>query len=255
MSGKRVLVTRAKEQAKSLSVLIKNEGGIPIEIPLIAFQRPRNKEAFQHIERELETYDWIIFTSANGVRFFLESLQEQQIRSLPKVAVVGRKTEKALKGYGITPSLIPDKFVAESLADALLAEVSDGQRLLFARGNLSRPFLPRVFEERGFAVTELTVYETIIPKEAEHTLLDALQNESIDIFTFTSSSTVKHFHSLLANQSWSEWTKSAVFAYIGPIAANTAKEKGLPIHVVADPYTSEGLIDALSSYLKGGTLK
>ncbi|WP_332689549.1 uroporphyrinogen-III synthase [Halalkalibacter lacteus] len=248
LAGKTILVTRAKEQANDLSQLIKEQGGNAVEVPLIAFESSFSKEIGQAI-RQLKDYEWLLFTSANGVRFFIDHYKTvQRNEGFPaiKIAVVGTKTEEALKSYHLRADLLPKDFVAEGLIEALSPKVKKGDRVLVARGNLGRVELIQELTQLGALVEDLPVYETIHPKTATKELEAVLNNKvKIDYVTFTSSSQVHHFMNVLLDLGKELSEVGAKIACIGPIAARTARNYGLRVEIIPHTYTIEHLVEQI----------
>lgn len=252
LQGKRILITRAKEQAKSFSRQVEELGGIPIGIPLIKFQCPIDTEIIESTLRNLHSYDWIVFTSVNGVQFFFDFLDIFNIDyssfNRPQIAVVGKKTLEPLQEKGISVDLIPEQFVAESLIEEIAKKVSPNSRILLARGNLGRSILPEKLTELGMIVDDLFVYETVADIEKKQQLVDLIQSQSLDMITFTSSSTVTYFIELLAGIPWRDYLKSVPIACIGPITEQTAVEVGIHPDIVALDYTIDGLVDSIVKF-------
>ncbi|MCA0986242.1 uroporphyrinogen-III synthase [Guptibacillus algicola] len=241
LSGKRVLVTRARGQAATFSRLVEKRGGVSVEIPLIAF-KPR-LHALNTID--ISQYEWVVFTSSNGVRYFF---QEASLPRNIKVAAVGSKTAKALKQHHVTIDLLPEDYTAEGLISALSQSVEAGESVLLPRGNLSRKVLPKQLMKLGLTVKDLTIYDTVIPYDSEKELTDLITNKKIDVITFTSSSTVHHFVELLKVNDLKESLKGITIAVIGPITDNTLQSYGLKADVVPKEYTIEGLLQSLEHY-------
>ncbi|WP_102345375.1 uroporphyrinogen-III synthase [Bacillus sp. Marseille-P3661] len=256
LQGKRILVTRAKEQASSLSKKIKEHEGYPIEIPLIKFQAPANIEVVEKTLKNLASYDWVVLTSTNGVNYFFSYFEQFNIRlpetNRPQIAVVGKKTYQALENKGIKANLVPEAYVAESLFEEMKAVVRPNDKVLLARGNLARTFLLEQLKDLGIKTDDLVIYETVINKEEQTNLLKLLKNNLIDIITFTSSSTVTYFLDLLNGTDWKEYIKDITFACIGPITENTALKAGIKPQIVATDYTIDGLVTAITKYLNKG---
>ncbi|MCM3759752.1 uroporphyrinogen-III synthase [Alkalihalobacillus oceani] len=254
LAGKRILVTRAKEQAEALSSLIRRYGGTAVEVPLIAFQAPVDDARSEAMLNALDSYEWLVFTSANGVRFFIERLRELPLtgQSLPvRIAAVGTKTEEALIRYGLRADLIPESFVAEGLLEALSTKVKKGNRLLLVRGNLGRSLLPKELTELGVQVEELIVYETVCPPEAKAELRAALKRTPVDYATFTSSSTVSHYAKLLKELEAEGVNPTAKIVCIGPISARTARQCRLSVDLMPAQYTIEAMVEQLVLHTKG----
>lgn len=248
--GKKILVTRAKEQAKSFVKKIEKLGGTPIVVPLLAFRPPKNRERLQEALQKLATFDWLIFTSINGVRFFFQQIDEEHRKQLKnfKMAVVGTKTEQELNKYGFQAQFVPDQFVAESFADALLKWVNEGEKVLFPRGNLARSVIPTNLRNHGIEVFEFDVYETVAAKESYEEIRHLIKTKNIDYITFTSSSTVEYFADAI--QGLEDEAQSVQLVGIGPITEQTALKHQLKLDLVAKVYTTDGLLEAIVNSLK-----
>ncbi|TLS39217.1 uroporphyrinogen-III synthase [Pseudalkalibacillus caeni] len=246
LEGKRIVVTRSKEQARSFSKKIKDLGGIPLEVPLIAFKETastsREADGFTYVQ----DFDWVVFTSTNGVRFFFERYKE--LPAGVRVAAVGPKTSRALERRGIKVDLLPETFVAEGLVEAVQREFSGEERVLLPRGNLARKELPLQLKQMGIEVEELVVYETVIENTSKPLLEDMLLNEKADILTFTSSSTVHHFVQLADDIHWRPLIAGMKVASIGPITENTLRSYQIEPEIIAQKYNIDGLIDAIVDF-------
>lgn len=252
LQGKKILVTRAKAQASALSSQIEANGGLPVEMPLITCKEVEDKCAIHNAINSIHTYDWIVFTSKNGIDFFLhEYLKLKGTTKIPcKIAVVGKKTEDILANYGLHADLIPKLFVAESLLESLLNVLHKGERVLFPRGNLARTIIPESLRENNIYVNELDVYENVIEDTSKDQLYKAILNQDIDVVTFTSSSTVDNFIKLLDGTNWRDHIGEMIFASIGPITSKTMLKHGLPVHVEPKEYTIQGMLDSVMDNLK-----
>lgn len=251
LANKTILVTRAKEQAKELSDLIEDKGGTAIEVPLLSFEATTDTEQVKRAIHTINDFEWLVFTSANGVRLFMEQYSKR-FRHKPccRIAVVGEKTEMALNDFGLHADLVPKNYVAEALVEDLKGKIRKGDRILVARGNLGRPILIDELQAAGAEVTDLTVYKTVRDEQAYSALWQAFEDHKIDYVTFTSSSTVKHF--VAAVDKLQLQKHHPTIACIGPIAEETATRLGLTVDVVPNVYTIEGLIDEIISHVKGG---
>lgn len=254
LQGKKILVTRAKAQASALSLKIKENGGVPIEMPLIACKELTHKESIHKAISDLHTYHWIVFTSKNGIDFFFQELKRLQGDfSLPtncKIAVVGQKTDEVLANYHLKSDLIPEKYVAESLLKGLLTVVKKGERVLIPRGNLARNVIARGLIEHSIEVTELDVYENVIEKSTKQQLYNDIKGKKIDVVTFTSSSTVDNFVQLLEGTDWRTYIENILFASIGPITSKTMQNHQMPVHVEPNEYTIQGMLESIADKLK-----
>ncbi|MBB5324592.1 uroporphyrinogen-III synthase [Anoxybacillus tepidamans] len=246
LSGKTVLVTRGKEQAKEFSDKLKQAGAHPIEIPLISVSAVTETEKIDECICRLSLYDWIIFTSVNGVRFFFPFVGDQA--KLPTIAVVGKKTALALEKRGIRPAVVPDEFVAEGLAEAMKSLVKPNDRVLLVKGNLARPTLKEALVQLGADVTDLVVYETKMNESGKEQLLDLLKKQALDVVTFTSSSTVESFMNMLDGIEWRRLLAHCVIACIGPITKQTAEQFGLRVHICPEQYTIDDMIKAMERF-------
>ncbi|AJH17925.1 MULTISPECIES: uroporphyrinogen-III synthase [Bacillus] len=247
LAGKTVLITRAQHQAKQMSVAVKERSGIPLEIPLLRMEGTSHRQ-IQHIAGQLHSYDWVIFTSKNGVAFFLDGL-ETKIPLTIKIAAVGVKTKLELEKRGYQVHFVPTSFVAETFAEEFLKELSGNERILFPKGNLARDVIPVKLREFGVFLDELIVYGTKVNVEKKQELITALKLGEVNIITFTSPSTVDSFVRLLEGTNWREWTKKCTIACIGPI---TEKEANLYFSHVIVPkeYTVEALLQCICESIK-----
>lgn len=254
LAGKRILVTRAHEQAPAFSREIIARGAIPVEVPLLGVQQPGEQAGLQQALQRLQAFRWILFTSANGVRFFFQALREQQ-RTFPedvKVAVVGSKTFEALKGYHIHADVVPDEFVAEKLLETLKPKVNAGDKILMPRGALARKMLAKELTALGAEVSDVVVYETVMNEQSQQTLKDVLSKRNVHAITFTSSSTVQFFIALLEGVDWHLLIENVKIACIGPITAETSKKCGIKPDIIAEEYSTSGLLEALEQFFKEG---
>jgi uroporphyrinogen III methyltransferase/synthase len=199
--------------------------------------------------KQLARYDWVIFTSVNGVSIFWERMaaldEEIDIFEGVHVAAIGPATGDALAQRGVEPDFIPDEFVAERIAEGL-GDVS-GLSILLPRAQLARETLATMLEDKGARVDEIATYRTL-PATPDPEALDLLQQANI--FTFTSSSTVRNFVDLAGGSAAARrLTVGALIACIGPITADTAAALGLEADIVADEYTMEGLVAALVEHV------
>jgi uroporphyrinogen III methyltransferase / synthase len=256
--GRSVVVTRSREQASVLSERLWDHGGEAIEFPTIALRPRRLYPALRQAFEKLGTYDWVVFTSVNGVNCFFDLLFESghDARALAgaHVAVIGSATAEALRARGVSADLVPERFVAEAVAESLLSQgLEAGARILVPRAAAARDALPNLLREAGMQVDVVSVYDTVIPDVGAQVdeLVERLRAGSIDAVTFTSSSTVNNFFELLS-QSISEDERArllapVMFASIGPVTSDTIQRQGFKVGVEADTYTIPGLITALET--------
>ncbi|MDQ2717904.1 MAG: uroporphyrinogen-III synthase [Chloroflexota bacterium] len=278
LRGKRVLVTRTREQAGALSARLSALGATPVEFPTIRLVPPDDwrplDEALKRLALPGSTvpqrhYTWLVFTSANGVTFCLERLHSLGYQALGpvRIAAIGSATAAAVEGYGLTVDLVPDEYIAEGVAAALIEETRrrgqslEGTRVLVARAAEARKVLITDLQQAGMQVDEVTAYRTLpaaSDDELGRAVLRLLQARQLDILTFTSSSTVRHFVQWL--ERCVEHTKSQPthallrdvrIACIGPITSQTARELGLAVDIEAREFTIDGLVTSIIQYYEG----
>ncbi|MRX74228.1 uroporphyrinogen-III synthase [Bacillus lacus] len=244
LKGKTVLVTREQSQAGALTELIEKAGGAAVAAPLIYFQGIISREVLMLI-KEAASYDWIVLTSINGVRFFQELLKKASVPaealSCVKFAAVGNKTKAALEKAGIQADLVPKKFVAEELAKSLIAHAGEGSRVLIIRGSLSRSVLLTELSHAGMSAKELTIYRTVHNEAAEEQIGELVSDKKLDIATFTSSSTVNSFMEIIHKLGLQSELNSICFAAIGPVTGKTLKKYGLTC-IQPNEYTMEAMV-------------
>ena len=252
--GKKVLVTRSREQASALSELLREHGAEPIEFPVIKISPP---ESFAELDVALgciEKYDWLLFTSANGVQAVMDRLRKlgRDMRWLkgPKIGAIGPKTAEAVQCLGMKVDFVPSKFVSEAIADEL-PESPSGKRILILRAKEAREALPEKLRERGAQVDVVAAYRTEIDPDSYRDdadrIKELLASGGIDIITSTSPSTVKGFVNLVGEGGLAALAGKVIVACIGPITAQAAEEYGLKPDFVAEEHTIEGLVQALAA--------
>jgi uroporphyrinogen III methyltransferase / synthase len=207
-------------------------------------------QALEHALESLERFDWIVFTSAHGVEVFFERLAsaggDSRRLGRARVAAIGPATARALSRHGVRADWIPKEFRAEALADGLGPHVRD-KRVLLPRAEGARDLLPISLARAGAEVVDVATYRAKPPDALPGRVLELLERRSIDAITFTSSSTVRHFHKLLGDGTTRK-TMGAAIACIGPVTAETARALGWSVDVEAGEYTTDGLVEALIDY-------
>lgn len=249
--GQRIMVTRARPQASSLTSLLTELGGEVWEYPTIAIKPPEDWGPMDEALQSLEQYRWIFFTSVNGVEFFFQRWKEigRDIRELPlaRICAIGPATRQALEERGLQVCYMPEEYRAESLGEGLKEQLRPGEKALLPRADLARPYLADFLREQGLQVREVTAYRTV-PEREDTELLTMLEQGEIHIITFTSSSTVRNFMHLLGDKEPKRLLQGVTIACIGPVTAETAREYGLEVAVTAKQYTIAGLVQALQDY-------
>lgn len=258
--SKRIVVTRTREQASELVNLLENYGAECLEYPTISLEPVASYEVLDKAMAEIANYQWLLFTSINAVEYFFRRLFElgKDVRDLkgPKIAAVGRVTAEALVKRGIRADLLPEEFTGDGLAEVLIRSGVKGQRILIPRALKARETLPEALQGGGAEVTVAPVYQNVLPmssagEQLKDDLRQALQDKSIDMVTFTSSSTVKNFATLMdikSPQEMQELLSGVAVATIGPITAKTAEDIGMRIDVQPAEYTIPDLVDSIVEY-------
>ena len=253
--GKRVLVTRAKAQASELSSLIRARGGEPIECPTIDFAPPDDWAEVDAAIEQLATYQWLVFTSVNGVKAFMQRLWHcgRDARALAglQVCCIGPRTAEEVRRFGIDADLVPETFQAEGLIEVLKRDGASGQRVLIARAAQAREILPDELQRSGAFVRVVKVYKTVVPTIEREQVRHLFRDRLIDVVTFASSSTVRNFFQLFDGaRDVKQHLNGTVIASIGPITAQTIREMGLDVHVMAGQNTIPALVQSLVDYVR-----
>jgi uroporphyrinogen-III synthase len=247
LSGIRVLVGRARHQAGALSGELRKLGATVLEIPFIEIRKPRSFAPLDSALQNLNEYDWLILTSANGVEAMWERLARLRLtRNLKhlKIAAIGPATKKAIEQRGINVDVVPKEYVAESVVRSLRRRVK-GKRVLLVRAKVARDVIPRELRRAGAVVDIVEAYETVVPESSRARLQSALQNprRRPHVVTFTSSSTVRNFAALLGSPM--PKLDGIRLASIGPVTSSTLRELGLRVDIAAKKFTIPGLIAAI----------
>ncbi len=245
--GKRVLVTRSRTQASILSKLLAERGAQPIELPTIEIQSVPDLAELDQSMRDLSGFDWVIFTSANGVESFWDRLvalgkDARQFGSV-KIGAIGPATAEALAEHGLYPDFIPVEYTSEGILEGLSERDIKGCRILLPRADIAPKYLVEGIAGLGAEPVEVTAYLTISPVGVAEKAKQMLLDGTIDIITFASSSTVTNLIKLLGND-WKA-AQQAKIACIGPVTAATAKDAGLAVDIVAKEQTIPGLVTAI----------
>jgi uroporphyrinogen III methyltransferase / synthase len=258
--GRRVVVTRPREQAGDLARALEDAGAEVVLFPTIAIAPPLDPVALDRAVAVSAGYDWIVFTSANGVRAFFArfAAQQRDVRELAPVrlAAIGPETAAELERRLLRPAVVPLEYRAEGLLEALAGEDLRGRRILLPRAAGARPVLPETLVERGASVDEVIAYRAVAPADADVPgLRAALAAGDIDAVTFTSSSTVRHFVELVGRDTIASLggARRPVVACIGPVTAETAREAGLAVDVCPVEYTAPSLAAALVDHFCNAT--
>lgn len=252
LAGKRIVITRPRAQAAELMDRLSSLGAVPIAFPTIELMPMEDYSALDRAIERLGQYGWVVFTSVNGVAAFWRRLavagkdgsqllgRSPSAAPRPRVAAIGPATAKALAKRGVSPEYVPDEYVAERILDGV-GDVN-GQWVLLPRADIAREALAVELGRRGAVVHEIAAYRTL-PAAPDPQGLAELRR-GVDAVTFTSSSTVRNFLKLLDDEAATVLHRAAI-ACIGPITAQTLRESGLGVDVMAERYTVDGLVEVL----------
>jgi uroporphyrinogen-III synthase len=289
----RVLVGRARHQASALSRELKKLGAQVLEIPFIEIRKPRSYQPLDSALKNLATYDWLILTSVNGVEamwarmdklklnnvrfregheFVLEPALSERSESKGAdantksetasavevhrlhIAAIGPATKKAVEQRGVKVDVVPKEYVAESVVQSLRRRVK-GKRVLLVRAKVARDVIPRELRRAGARVDVVEAYETVVPQSSRARLRAALKNprRRPHVITFTSSSTVRNFVTLLGDSRVPLSLDGILTASIGPVTSSTLRELGLGVDIEAKEFTVPGLVDAIIAHVESTT--
>ena len=276
LRGIRVLVGRARHQAGALSAELKKRGAEVVEIPFIQIRKPKSFKPLDAAFKNLDTYDWLILTSVNGVEAMWERIKtKREGRDFSRVvkaakpeegfaaagnlriAAIGPATKKAIEQRGMQVDVVPKEYVAESVVRSLKSKVK-GKRVLLVRAKVARDVIPNELRKAGAHIDVVEAYETVVPESSRRRLRAALKNRRPHVVTFTSSSTVRNFVELLdlrpprkpgraiRGQDRSRHGLDGILmASIGPVTSSTLREHGLPVDISAKEFTIPGLVEAI----------
>ena len=249
--GRSVVVTRAREQASGLATRLSALGAEVIQFPTIAFHSLADTAEVDSAARSLSGYDWVVFTSVNGVRFFMERLNALGLDARAfagcRVAAIGPATAKAVKETGIIPDFVPESYVAESVAQGLVAQGIAGKKVLIPRARQAREVLPEELRKAGAEVLVLPVYETVPDTGNKEAVLERLEEGTLSAVTFGSSSTVENFFASIPEELVRRHPETAL-CVIGPVTAGTLKKHGFEPTVQPEAFTIPALVEAMKEH-------
>lgn len=252
LSGRTILVTRPRGQSRPLADSLRRLGATVVEAPAIEIEPPSDFHALDEAIGRLALYDWVVFTSVNGVEAFFDRLAEVAPRTSlgsQKLAAIGPATASGLREKGFEADVVPEKFVAEEVFRAIegRGEIS-GKRFLLPRADIAREALPGMLRAAGGIVDVVVAYRTV-PAEEEMRLASSLvERGEVDMVTFTSASTARSFFAKVDARAVEG---RAVLASIGPITSNALRSLGVSPAVEAEPFTTEGLVESILRYYRG----
>jgi len=247
----KILITRPREQANGFAEELISAGHIPVFFPVIQIQPIAENKALLESLTNISFFDWVVFTSVNGVKVVIEMLDQLGLKGLPpkvQVAAIGPKTAEELKSFGIIPQFVPGDYIAEAIVPGM-GDLT-GRHVLLPRAEIARKTLAEAITAAGGIVHEVAVYQTL-PAQPDAQGLLALR-AGVDVVTLTSSSIVKNFVDITraADLDPLQLPGNPIYACIGPITAQTARNARLPNLIVAERFTTDGLIQAIQSLNK-----
>ncbi|MFW5874982.1 MAG: uroporphyrinogen-III synthase, partial [bacterium] len=254
--GRRIVVTRARAQASSLLQRLSDLGAAVVETPVIEIRPAQNMQPLDDAIKNIGKYDWLVFTSVNGVDVFFQRLRACRLdtRALGRIstAAIGPATAEKMRQNGLNADIVPESYRAESVVKAFEPLDISGRKVLLPRAEGARPVLPQELSKMGAQVDEIISYRAVQAEAGKAELLENLRAGTIDMVTFTSSSTVRNFMTLLAESEAEKLLSGVAVAAIGPITAETASEMGLKTDITAEEYTIDGLVKAVARYYSAG---
>ena len=246
LSGVRVLVGRAKHQAGALSTQLRALGAQVLEIPFIQIRKPQSFRPLDSALKNLNTFDWLILTSVNGVEAMWERMVRLSVGANGnfQIAAIGPATKKAIEQRGRKVDVVPKEYVAESVVRSLKNKVK-GKRVLLVRAKVARDVIPQELRRAGADVEVVEAYETVVPASSRRRLKAAMKSPGRrpDVVTFTSSSTVKNFVALVGRRSN---VRGVCTASIGPVTSATLRDCGFRVDIAAREFTIPGLVAAIA---------
>jgi len=260
LRNRTVVVTRAENQAEEFSRLLRDYGAQVVLCPTIEIQALENYGRLDEAIEHLYGYDWLIFTSVNGVEYFFQRLAatNHEVHELDelKVCAIGEATADRLQEMKVHVDVVPREFKAEGVFHALQDYVGGAQALnalniLIPRASVARDYLPRALEDAGARVDVVPAYRTAVPANLDRGHVAAMLSGSADCIAFTSSSTVRNLAQLFDTQDLSGPLARVSIACIGDITAATAKEFGLRVDIQPEQFTVSSLADAIATYFSG----
>jgi len=252
LAGRVVVVTRPRAQARAFADLLEAAGARVLLVPTIAIEPPASWQPLDRALDRLGDYAWAVFTSVNGVEMTRRRLAErgrgpEALRGL-RLAAIGPATAEALSALGLETEIVPEEYVAEGLAERLRVLIQPGERMLLARAAEARDVLVTTLEGAGVLVDEVAAYRTRPAAEDAGALRRALADGAVDVVSFTSSSTVRHFAALFPGEDLPRLLRGVIVACIGPVTRATARELGLETRIVPAEYTIPALAKAIANH-------
>ena len=254
LNGWRILVTRASHQAYALSEPLRQLGATVIEVPTIEIRSTGNRGPLEHALLKIDHYDTLILTSVNGVEILFDRYNRMGLPIVDmqhlRVVAIGPATATAIQSEGLSVSIVPEKYVAESVIEALRGKINQHSRVLIVRAKVARDVLPNELQKMGARVDVIEAYETRVPEGAKENLEKIFADPASrpHVITFTSSSTATNFLNLLGDNA-RVFLEGVKLASIGPVTSETLRQAGFSPAIEAQEYTMQGLIAAITEYV------
>lgn len=252
LSGRKIVVTRAADQAGEFSAMLASRGATVLECPTIDLVEPRTWDELDAAIGSLHDFDWLVLTSVNAVRFFFQRLfstgRDSRAIGTCRVCAVGPRTAAAIVGHGIHPDLVPKDYKAEGVISGFSGLDIRGMKILYPRADRARDVIPTGLERMGAKVTSPVIYRNVLPERLCPETLLALEKRSVDCITFTSSSTVLNMAELLGADLLTDMLKGVAVASIGPVTTNTCRDLGLKVDIQPEEFTLSALSDAIQQH-------
>lgn len=251
LAGKRIVITRALEQAQEFKRRLEDLGAAVLLLPVVSFSAPADTAPLDRAIGSLETFDWVVFTSANAARFFADRFAKLGrlggAGKGPRCAAVGSATATAAKQGGFTVDLVAGEFRGEALARDLGPAVA-GTRVLLPRSDRAGREFPDALEKAGAHVTEVIAYHTGGSGAADSGVIESVRAARVDVVTFFSPSAVENLRRLLGTEAFSRLGARAAMAAVGPVTAEALHRAGVPVAIEAREATTESVADAIAKY-------
>ncbi|MBW2057138.1 MAG: uroporphyrinogen-III synthase [Deltaproteobacteria bacterium] len=254
LKGKTIVVTRPRNQAGEFSRRLMELGAEVVEFPTIRIIPPKSWKALDEAIDNIHRYDWVVFTSANGVSSFAARLKKAGVNPLElrgiSFCAIGPRTARQLERKSMEVHLVPEEYRAEAVVESLSREGIRGKRVLLARAARAREVLPEQLRNRGAMVDVVAAYRTVLPAADTSRLLERLEQGRIDAVTFTSPSTVSNFVEIFSasRERLFRGLRGVVIGTIGPITRRRALELGIQVQVSPVEYTTQALAQAMAEY-------
>lgn len=260
--GRRVLVTRPREQARDLVDRLQALGADTVEAPMIRITPPDDPTPLLDAATDPSAFDWIVFTSANSVEGFMTALlsHHRDVRALkgPRLCTVGPGTAERLRRYSVVADVVPDEYRAEAVLRTLAAQGPlEGARVLLPRSDIGREVIAEQLRNAGASVTDVIAYRTVLDelqREGDPDVYKLLLEGRIDVVTFTSASAVRNFVRVYGADQVADLLKSTTVAVIGPVTGQAARQAGITVSVEPASYTIGGLVDAIAAHFAEGAV-